>query len=92
MRRGPVLADGLGFGALTKVPRVNVSDIAAMGGRPIALVDAIWAPGAGKAALVLEGMKAASEIFGVPIVGGHSNLSCDRAQLSAAILGSAKKS
>ncbi len=69
---------------------VNVSDIAAMGGRPVAVVDAVWAPGGDKAGLVLAGMKAASETFGVPIVGGHSNLACERLQLSAAILGRAK--
>jgi hypothetical protein len=70
---------------------VNISDVAAMGGRPIAIVDAVWAPGGDKAAPVLDGMKAASKIFGVPIVGGHSNLSCDHEQLSAAILGRAQK-
>ncbi len=70
---------------------VNISDVAAMGGRPIAVVDALWAPGAEAASLVLAGMKAASETFGVPIVGGHSNLGSDRRQLSAAILGRAEK-
>ncbi len=40
---------------------VNVSDIAAMGGRPIAVVDAVWARGAENAEPVLAGMKAASE-------------------------------
>jgi hypothetical protein len=70
---------------------VNISDIAAMGGRPIAVVDAIWAEGEAKAAAILEGMKAASARFGVPIVGGHTNLRTDRSQLSVAILGRATK-
>lgn len=70
---------------------VNVSDVAAMGGRPIAVVDAVWAEGEQGAAPVLEGLRAASERFGVPIVGGHTNLSCDRGQLSVAILGRAKR-
>ena len=69
---------------------VNLSDIAAMGGRPIAVVDALWADGDAKAAPVLSGLKAASRAFGVPIVGGHSNLKTDRGQLSVAVLGRAK--
>lgn len=70
---------------------VNVSDIYAMGGRPIAVVDAIWSDGEAQAKPVLEGMAAASEIYRVPIAGGHSNLRSDRPQLSVAILGRANK-
>ncbi|MDI1278554.1 sll0787 family AIR synthase-like protein [Methylobacter sp.] len=70
---------------------VNVSDIYAMGGRPIAVVDAIWSDGEQQARPVLEGMAAASEIYRVPIVGGHSNLRTDRSQLSVAILGRANR-
>jgi uncharacterized protein len=69
---------------------VNVSDIAAMGGRPIAVVDAIWAAGEAAAAPLLDGLRAASEAYGVPIVGGHTNTRTDRNQLSVAILGRAK--
>lgn len=70
---------------------VNISDVVAMGGRPIAIVDAVWANGEEGAAPVLEGMRAAAEAFGVPIVGGHTNIRTDRAQLSVAILGRAKR-
>jgi AIR synthase-related protein len=70
---------------------VNVSDVAAMGGRPIAVVDAVWAASDADAAPVLAGMRAASETFGVPVVGGHSNTRTDRGQLSVAILGRAKR-
>jgi AIR synthase-related protein len=70
---------------------VNISDIAAMGGRPLAVVDALWANGTENAAPVLAGMHAASERFGVPVVGGHTNLRTDRGQLSVAILGRAKR-
>jgi hypothetical protein len=70
---------------------VNLSDIAAMGGRPTAIVDALWADGAEKAEPMLQGLRAASEGFGVPIVGGHSNLRTDRGQLSVAVLGRARK-
>ncbi len=70
---------------------VNLSDIAAMGGRPIAVVDALWAAGEHQAQPVLEGLRAASERYGVPIVGGHTNLRTERGQLSVAVLGRAKK-
>jgi AIR synthase-related protein len=70
---------------------VNLSDVAAMGGRALAVVDALWAPDDERAGKILDGMRAASECYGVPIVGGHSNLSCDRGQLSVAILGRAQK-
>ncbi|BAT59566.1 thiamine monophosphate kinase [Variibacter gotjawalensis] len=69
---------------------VNISDIAAMGGRPTAVVNAIWADGEANAAPVLAGMRAASEAFGVPIVGGHTNIKTDRHQFAVAILGRAK--
>ena len=70
---------------------VNISDVAAMGGRPIAVVDAVWANGRDEISPVLEGLRAASERFGVPLVGGHTNVRTDRGQLSVAILGRAKK-
>ena len=49
---------------------VNLSDIAAMGGRAIAVCDAIWAEGEAGAAPLLEGLLAAATAYGVPIVGG----------------------
>jgi len=70
---------------------VNVSDVAAMGGRAIAAVDAVWAPGEAGAAPMLAGVRAAAEIFAVPVVGGHTNLRTERGQLSVAILGRAKR-
>jgi AIR synthase-related protein len=70
---------------------VNVSDIAAMGGRPIAVVDAVWAASEADAEPVLTGMREASRAFGVPVVGGHTNTRTDRGQLSVAILGRAKR-
>ena len=69
---------------------VNVSDVAAMGGRSLAAVDAVWATSEAEAAPVLDGMRAASEMFRVPLVGGHTNTRSDRLQLSVAILGRAK--
>jgi AIR synthase-related protein len=70
---------------------VNISDVAAMGGRPIAVVDAVWANGDKEAEPVLAGLRAAAEAFGVPIVGGHTNVRTDRGQLSVAILGRATR-
>jgi len=70
---------------------VNVSDVAAMGGRALAVVDAIWSKDSEGARPVLEGLAAASAVYGVPIVGGHSNLRCDRGQLSVAIMGRARR-
>lgn len=70
---------------------VNVSDVYAMGGRPLAVVDAIWSEGLDNAAEILAGMAAASAAYGVPIVGGHSNARSDRAQLAVAILGRARQ-
>lgn len=70
---------------------VNISDIAAMGGRPLALVNAVWSDGETNAAPVLAGLKEASNAYGVPIVGGHTNIRTDCGQLSVAILGRANK-
>ena len=69
---------------------VNVSDIYAMGGRPLAVVDALWSNGIGAAHEVLAGMAAASMAYGVPIVGGHTNARSEQAQLAVSILGRAK--
>ena len=70
---------------------VNVSDVYAMGGRPIAVVDALWSAGADAAAPLLDGLADASRRYGVPIVGGHSNYKSARGQLAVAIIGRARK-
>lgn len=76
-----------GFSALW----VNVSDIQAMGGRAIAVVDALWATDAGYARPLLEGLRAASELTGIPVVGGHANLQAPHAALSVSVLGFARR-
>ena len=68
---------------------VNISDIAAMGGRALAVVDAVWADGEASAAAILDGMSAASDAYGVPIAGGHTNLRTPVAQLAVAVVGRA---
>lgn len=70
---------------------VNVNDIAAMGGRPTAVVNAFWSQNSGDAQPVLAGMAEASAQYGVPIVGGHSNTASGVDQLAVAILGRARK-
>ena len=70
---------------------VNVSDIAAMGGKAIAIVDTIWTQDNAKAIPLMKGMKTAAQAFDVPIVGGHTNFQSVYNALSVAILGRAKK-
>lgn len=70
---------------------VNVSDIYAMGGRPIAVVDALWSRGNETSQPLLEGLSAASARYGVPIVGGHTNQQSAQGQLAVAIIGRANK-
>jgi AIR synthase-related protein len=70
---------------------VNLSDVAAMGGRPLAIVDVLWSPGLDKTAVIWEGMSAASKAYGVPIVGGHTTvMKSGSAFLAAAVLGKTK--
>jgi len=69
---------------------VNLSDVAAMGGRPIAVVDAIWSADHAQAAPVLAGLTHASSRYNVPIIGGHTNTRAAANLLSVAILGRAK--
>jgi hypothetical protein len=69
---------------------VNLSDVAAMGGRAIAIVDILWTPGLARSKTIWEGMTAASRAYGVPIVGGHTtNTKAGPASLAAAVLGRA---
>lgn len=51
---------------------VNVNDLAAMGARPVGLLDAVGGVDAAAVAPVLAGMRAAAERYGVPILGGHT--------------------
>lgn len=68
---------------------VNVNDIAAMGGRPWAIVDVLFlGEGADR---VLEGMVAASEALGVPVVGGHTARVSGATELAVAVLGRARR-
>ncbi|GAC1443165.1 MAG: methanogenesis marker 2 protein [Vulcanimicrobiaceae bacterium] len=70
---------------------VNCSDVAAMGGRTLAVVDALWSASAERARALFAGMRAASEAYGVPIVGGHTNAWGDGDRLAVAVLGRARR-
>ena len=69
---------------------VNLSDIAAMGGRPLALVNSVWSDGPEPFAQLLAGMRFACDRFGVPMVGGHSNQQSAYRALSVAVVGVAE--
>lgn len=69
---------------------VNLSDIAAMGGRPVALTDILWSPSDEVSSQLWQGMQAAAQAYGVPIVGSHTTRTgSGNAALGAAVLGHA---
>lgn len=69
----------------------NVSDIAAMGGRPLAVVDILFrSDDRALEAEVLSGLAAGASHFAVPVVGGHTGLSPGGVHLAAAIAGRAR--
>jgi AIR synthase-related protein len=70
---------------------VNVSDIYAMGGRPLAVVDTVFSAGAELAEPLLLGLGDGAWKFGVPVVGGHTNLRSPYQALSVAVLGRARR-
>jgi putative methanogenesis marker protein 2 len=68
---------------------VNIHDIAAMGGHPIAMVDIFSISKSTVQELVVKGMHDASAQFGVPIVGGHLHPDAPYSVIDVSILGSA---
>jgi selenophosphate synthetase-related protein len=71
---------------------VNISDVAAMGGRALAIVDALWMHESANADAIWDGMNAASRAYGVPIAGGHTIAStAGPAHLAAAVMGRADR-
>jgi len=69
---------------------VNIHDIAAMGGRPLAMVDIFSMSKSMVQEQVVKGMHDASEQFGVPIVGGHLHPDAPYSVIDVSILGSAR--
>jgi len=70
---------------------VNLHDIAAMGGIPLALVDIISVKDPEVLKTLTSGMNAASQKFGVPIVGGHLHPDSEFNAVDVAILGIGKR-
>ena len=68
----------------------NVNDVAAMGGRPWAVVDVLFL-GSGDNERILDGMAAASDRFGVPVVGGHTTRTEGPSMLAVAVVGRARR-
>ena len=68
---------------------VNISDICAMGGKPIAIVDTLWSQSQSLSSELWAGMQAAARAYNVPIVGGHTNCHSPYNALAVAILGRA---
>ncbi len=79
-----VSADPFGAGVAAVV--ANVNDVAAMGGRALALVDHLVA-GEEVARKVLEGIRFAAGIYGLPVVGGHLTIWDGSPSVSASIVG-----
>ncbi|GAA2595087.1 GNAT family N-acetyltransferase [Winogradskya consettensis] len=65
---------------------VNVNDLAAMGAEPVGLLNAVAARDAAFAGRIFRGLKRGSEAYGIPILGGHTQLGVPAA-LSATALG-----
>ena len=69
----------------------NISDIYAMGGRPVAILDVLFSSSDKQIKEVLSGIYDNSTRYGVPVVGGHINSDSKESALSVSILGKAKK-
>ena len=76
------------FGAGVAAVLANVNDLAAMGARPLAIVDTVTGPEL-VARKALEGMRHASALYQVPVVGGHLTVRDGPPALSAFGLGRA---
>jgi selenophosphate synthetase-related protein len=78
------------YGAGIAAVLANVNDLAAMGARPVALLDTIVGPEE-TAREVLRGMHWAAELYDVPVVGGHLTRSDGAPALSAFGIGRADR-
>src|SRR4051812_13635398 len=83
-----VAADPHAAGAAAVV--TTVSDVRAMGGRPLAILDMLVSPDEAHAARVLDGLGWAADLLGVEVVGGHLTLGPAPA-LSATCTGIARR-
>lgn len=82
----PPFVAGDPYGAGIAAVLTNVNDVAAMGAVPAAIVDTITGDDAHCRA-ILDGLRYASELYRVPVVGGHLTVTDGPAALSAFALG-----
>jgi uncharacterized protein len=68
----------------------NVSDVRAMGGRPVGLVDMLVSPDRAHAEAILDGLGWAAGLLGVDVVGGHLTIGHEPS-LSASCAGIARR-
>jgi len=66
---------------------VNVNDILAMGGIPVAAVNVISATSRKQLSSIVSGMNVACEKFGVAMVGGHLHPDATKGEISVAMIG-----
>lgn len=69
---------------------VNVNDIYAMGGRPVAMVNVIASKNTERISEILKGIAKGCEKFRVPMVGGHLHPDAEEDSLVVSIVGTAK--
>lgn len=70
---------------------VNVNDIAAMGGRPLGMVDVMSIVHGAVCKEIIRGMKEGIRKFNVPIVGGHVHPDCHYNAIDISIVGRVAK-
>lgn len=70
---------------------VNVNDIAAMGGKPVAMVNVLSSSQKNACRELLRGIRDGIAKFGVPMVGGHMHPDTPYTSLSVAIIGTVRK-
>jgi len=71
---------------------VNINDISAMGGQPLAMVNVLSCNDEAVRGEIVKGMKAAEDKFGVPMVGGHLHPDTTYTAVDVAILGKTDRS
>ena len=90
-----IAADGIMEDMVRRNPRwagycavlVNVNDIAAMGGIPIAMVNVLSCSDENVRGEIVRGMKEACDKFSVPMVGGHLHPDSSYSAVDVAVLG-----
>ncbi len=86
----PAFVEADPYGAGVAAVLTNVNDLAAMGARPVALLDTVVGPEAVSRQILL-GMRWAGQLYDVPIVGGHLTRTQGPPSLSAFGVGRADR-